>query len=31
MRKNVIRLALCALLLALCASVEAQQTGKVPQ
>jgi len=29
MRKNVIRLTLCAMLFALCSSVEAQQTGKI--
>jgi putative tryptophan/tyrosine transport system substrate-binding protein len=29
MRKNVIRLTLCAMLLALCASAEAQQSKKV--
>jgi putative ABC transport system substrate-binding protein len=29
MRKNVIRLTLCAMLFALCAPVEAQQTGKI--
>ena len=29
MRKNVIRLAHCAMLLALCSSAEAQQPGKV--
>jgi putative ABC transport system substrate-binding protein len=29
MRKNVIRLALCAMLFALCSSAEAQQTGKI--
>jgi putative ABC transport system substrate-binding protein len=31
MRKTVISFALCALLLALCASAEAQQAGKVPR
>jgi hypothetical protein len=29
MRKNIVRLALCAMLFALCSSAEAQQTGKV--
>jgi len=31
MRKNVIRLALCAMLLALCVSAEAQQAKKIPR
>ena len=29
MKKNVIRLALCAMLFALCGSADAQQTGKI--
>jgi hypothetical protein len=31
MRKNVIRLALCAMLFVLCASTEAQQPTKIPR
>src|SRR4249919_2202886 len=31
MKKNVMRLTLCAMLYALCASAEAQQSGKIPR